>query len=86
MWIFTGPGKDDNQLINLGNVTRILMEPVEGGKHTPDDHKLCTVADAGSTVIIGPGHLLMMSDAIIDIFDSLATGEWTWSFFEFETH
>ena len=30
MWIFTGPGKDDNQLINLGNVRRILMESVEG--------------------------------------------------------
>ena len=30
MWIFTGPGKDNNQLINLGNVTRILMESVEG--------------------------------------------------------
>lgn len=30
MWIFTSAGTDDNQLINLGNVTRILMEPVEG--------------------------------------------------------
>lgn len=51
MWIFTGPGKDDNQLLNLGNVTRILMEPVEGCEQCPNEHELSALTDVPTTPV-----------------------------------
>ena len=83
MWILTSGGKDDHQLINLDNSKSILMKSVEGGEHAPDQTELHAVANDGSTVVIGEGHIDLIGNAIMDIFDSLETGERTWSFHEF---